>query len=256
MGALDVTAQPADTSTEALAFEGVSFVAGSGEPIVRKVTWRLELGAVASVIGPSGSGKTSLLRLVNRLDDPTSGAVSVLGCATVSWAPRELRKRVGWVPQQAMLCAGTASHNVELPRELGAVEESGWRERRDAAIDVAGLDRELLDRGVTKLSAGQRQRVAIARAVAMKPQILALDEPTSSIDGAGATALLERLLRWREDTGATLVVVTHRIADVRVLGGEVLMLDAGAVVDAGAAAELLEGDRGARVRGLLSGDAA
>jgi len=226
----------------------------AGEQILTGISWALDQRAVAAVIGPSGSGKSRLLRLLNRLDEPTGGQVRMLGRALDEWVPRELRAAVGWVPQRPALSAGTGRDNLELPRRLGLVDAETFGERCERAVEVAGASEQMLARSVTKLSGGERQRIAVARALVLSPRVLLLDEPTSSLDGAGAAALLARLRAWAADAGATLVVVTHRLVDVRALAGELLMLDGGRVVRSGNAEQLLDGADGDRIRALMAGD--
>lgn len=226
----------------------------AGAPVVAGVTWRVPAGGVGVIVGPSGSGKSRLLRLLNRLDEPAAGHVSVLGRPIADWPPRALRRAVGWVPQRPVLSEGTARDQLALPARLGVVAAGDAAARARDAARIAGVADELLARPVSVLSGGERTRVAIARALVLDPRVLALDEPTSGLDGASAAALLARLDQWRRTRGAALVVVTHRLADVRALGGQLLLVDGGGVALAGDTAAVLESAGGARLRALLAGD--
>ncbi len=219
------------------------------------VTWSLAAGSIGWVIGPSGSGKSRLLRLVNRLDDADAGSVEVFGQAVNEWTPRELRCDVGWVPQAPTLSAGTARYNIEQSCRLGVISQAQLDSRIDEACAVAGVTDAMAKKMTTVLSGGERYRVGLARALVLHPRLLILDEPTGSLDGAGGAALLQALRAWRADHDATLLIVTHRLGDVRALGGELLMLEHGRVVESGSVEELLAGDRGERIRALLAGDA-
>ncbi len=246
MGGDAVGANQPDRSTGAFSFQDVGLHGAAGEQILSGISWRLSEGAVGVLVGPSGSGKTRLLRMLNRLDEPSAGVVSVFGRPLDRWEPRELRTTVGWVPQSPALSAGTARHNLTLPVRLGVVSEEQFRDRVEAARGVAGLTDAVLDRTVSKLSGGERQRVAIARALVLAPRLLLMDEPTAGLDGAAAAAMLAALLEWRAAAAATLVVVTHRLADVRALDGELLMLEGGCAVT--------EGVDDDRLRALLAGE--
>ena len=238
----------------AVRLDDVSLRSAAGAAILSEVSWSLPTGCAAAVVGPSGSGKSRLLRLFNRLDEASGGRLEVLGTPVRDWAPAALRRAVGWVPQQPALCAGTARAALEVALRAGALDPPAFAARLPGALALAGLPESLLARECAALSGGERQRVAIARALVAEPALLLLDEPTSSLDGATASALLARLCQWRTRTGATLVVVTHRLADVRAIGGQVLALEAGRVVERGDAETLLAGASGERLRALLAGN--
>jgi D-methionine transport system ATP-binding protein len=238
----------------ALSIEGVGFVADQGETILDGIDWTLERGQAASIIGPSGSGKSTLVRLINGLDSPTSGTLGVLGREVRDWQPRELRTRAVWVPQSPVATSGSARAYLEVALRLGIIDSEQLEQRREAALEVAALDSKLLDRDVARLSGGERQRLALARALLLDPEILILDEPTSSLDGETGRRVLDALDDWRQRDDRTLVVVTHRLGDVRRIGGHLLMLEAGRVRLAGPTAELLDGTEGDQIRRILAGE--
>lgn len=240
--------------SDSCSFTDVSVRAPSGDMILDRVSWSVPEADVGVIIGPSGSGKSRLVRLVNRLDDPTAGEVQVLGRPVSAWDVRELRLRAGWVPQAPALANGAVRASFAVPVEIGALSAAALDDRLPAAMEVAGLDVGLLGRDLASLSGGERHRVAIARALVLEPSLLVLDEPTGSLDGAAGRALLARLRDSAKERGAALVVVTHRLADVRALGGSLLMLAGGRVAHAGAAAELLASEAGDRIRALMAGE--
>lgn len=235
-------------------FTDVSVRSPAGDTILDGVSWSVPEAGVGVVIGPSGSGKSRLVRLLNRLDDPSAGDVRVLGRSVRAWDVRELRLRAGWVPQAPALGNGTVGESFAVPVEIGSLTAADLARRQAPAMEVAGLGAELAGRDVASLSGGERHRVAIARALVLEPALLVLDEPTGSLDGAAGRALLARLREWAKERGAALVVVTHRLADVRALGGRLLMLAGGRVAHAGAAAELLASDAGEHIRALMAGE--
>lgn len=206
----------------AVELDDVGLTTPAGEMVLEGVGWRVALGATGVVMGESGSGKSRLLRLINRLDEPTSGTIRILGRAQGDWDVAELRRAVAWVPQRPALGAGSATAVLERAQAiLGADDET-----RNAATTTARLPPSILARDVSVLSGGERQRVALARALLAEPRILLLDEPTAALDRKTADAVLDALGDWLTDERA-LVVVTHREEDLHRLDGAILVLEAG-----------------------------
>ncbi len=204
--------------------------------LLSDVNFTLERGEVLAVVGPSGAGKSTLLRLLNRLDEPTSGAVTLNGIDTRTIPPRELRRRIGMVMQRAYLFPGTVAENVAFgPKQQG---KNISTDQIDALLTHVGLA-GYASRDALTLSGGEAQRVAITRALANEPQVLLLDEPTSALDETArhsVEALLESLIRERH---LTCVWVTHSIEQARTMAGKVLAVEAGRVSAYGIAAEVL-----------------
>ena len=147
--------------------------------LVDDVTFEVRTGEVLAIVGPSGSGKSSLLRLLNRLDEPTSGTVYVEGIDYRQIAPRELRRKLGLVNQRPYLFPGAIEENLQFgPRQRG---ESLSRESIEQLLARVGL-KGYASRNVANLSGGEAQRVSVARTLANSPLVLLLDEPTSALD--------------------------------------------------------------------------
>jgi putative ABC transport system ATP-binding protein len=197
-----------------------------GDTIVDSISMRIAEGTVVAVIGPSGAGKSSFLRLLNRLDEPTAGTVSLDGVDYRDLDPQELRCRVGLVPQDPALQSGTVAENVALGARVQ--DEPVDHDQVDHLLCRVGLE-GYADRDVTDLSGGERQRVSFARTLYIDPDVILLDEPTAHLD-AETEQKIERLLvdTIRED-GLTCVLVTHdrdqatRLADriVTLVDGQV-----------------------------------
>lgn len=204
--------------------------------LIQDVSFELERGEVMAVIGASGSGKSTLLRLLNRLDEPTDGAVQLHGDDTRTLAPRELRRRMGMVMQRAYLFPGTVAENVAFgPRQHGQTIANDEIDALLARVGLAGY----ASRDALTLSGGEAQRVAVTRALANTPEVLLLDEPTSALDDAarlGVQALLESLIREQR---LTCVWVTHSIEQARAMADKALALESGRVRSYGPAAEVL-----------------
>jgi len=174
--------------------------------VLSGVRFGMPAGGRLAIFGPSGAGKTSLLRLLNRLDEPAGGRVLLDGEDLRGMDAVAVRRRVGLVFQQPFLFDLTVEANLAYPLALMNLRLP--REKAVSLLGEFGLGAEVLDRRGDQLSGGQAQRVAVARALTLDPEVLALDEPTSALDAESARLLLGALLR-RNAAGLTLVVVTH-----------------------------------------------
>jgi putative ABC transport system ATP-binding protein len=215
---------------------------GETSVILDDCTLEIPDGSFVAVLGPSGSGKTTLLNLIGGLDTATSGSVSVEGInldGLDRWSLTEMRRRtVGFIFQfYNLIPTLTARENVLCALELLAVPTADARRRTDEMLAAVGLDGKE-DLFPAQLSGGQQQRVAIARALVKRPPLVLADEPTGNLDRKLGAQIMGLLVTLREETGTTLVVVTHdpsvaRRADL------VVRLDEGRLeVGSGAAAQL------------------
>ncbi len=238
---------------QAFGLREVTSEASDGTPVLRGATWSLEQGAVGLIVGVSGAGKSRLLRILNRLDEPTAGTVEILGQSLHAWPLRELRRRVAWVPQRPALGRGRVADALSVPVALGLIERGELEQRRPEALAIAAVSDELLARRVSELSGGELHRIALARALLFAPQMLLLDEPSAALDGQLAHAVLAAVGSWAKRLGTTLVVATHRIEDLHTLGGTVAVVDAGRVVRCGSTSALLADATGYDVHRLLTG---
>ena len=215
----------------------------AGEVVaVDGVSLRVQAGEFAGVVGPSGSGKSTLVRLVNLLERPTSGSVTVDGQVLTDLPDdrvREARRSIGMVFQHfELLDSRTAAGNVEHPLELAGVGRAERRRRATELLDLVGLG-ERAGAHPGQLSGGQKQRVAIARALAVRPTVLLCDEATSALDQASTTGVLELLRRVRSELGLTVLLITHEMAVVKAVCDSAVLLEEGRVVDRGRLADLL-----------------
>jgi len=201
-------------------------LARNGRDVLHGVDAAFRRGAVTAVVGPSGAGKTSLLRCLNRLEEPSAGRVLLEGNDIRSLGPSELRRRVGMIFQTPVILEGGVRAN--LAYGLEDVSEATLAE----ALVAAGLPETFLDRESSALSVGQAQRVCIARALVRDPAVLLLDEPTSALD-KDAAAVIESLLRRLSDRGLTLALVTHNLAQAKRVADEAVLLVDGRVIEVG-----------------------
>lgn len=207
-----------------------------GKVLVRDVSVALAAGEVLAVVGPSGSGKTSFLRMLNRLDEPTSGVVRLDGSDYREMKPQALRKRVGMVMQTAHLFSGTVAENIAFgPSQSGV---SIHHERTAALLQRVGLA-GYQDRDVANLSGGEAQRVSIARTLANDPEVLLLDEPTSALDEESARRVEELIADIIRERGMTCVIVTHSAPQALRIADRAMVMEAGEILKIGTAQEVL-----------------
>ncbi|UCC71176.1 MAG: ATP-binding cassette domain-containing protein [Gemmatimonadota bacterium] len=224
-----------------LAFRGVWFRYGASLPwALQAVELEIPPGEVVALVGPSGAGKSTLAGLVSRFWDPTRGSIALDGYDLRELKLADLRLAVGIVPQEPMLFGTTIEENIAYGRDAATREEI---EAVAGAAHAAEFIERLPDRyesrvgerGV-KLSVGQRQRISIARVLLKDPQLLILDEATSSLDTESERLVEEALQRLMQ--GRTTLIIAHRLSTVQ-RADRVLVLDRGQVVEAGTHAELL-----------------
>jgi osmoprotectant transport system ATP-binding protein len=186
-------------------------------------------GEVCVLVGPSGCGKTTILRMINRLIEPTSGKILVDGENILEVDPVELRRRIGYVIQQVGLFPHqTVGANVAtVPRLLGW-DRARVNDRVEELLELIGLPAaEYRDRYPTALSGGQRQRVGVARALAADPPIMLMDEPFGAIDPVTRTQLQNEFLRLQQTLRKTIVFVTHDIDEAVKMGDRIAILRVG-----------------------------
>jgi putative ABC transport system ATP-binding protein len=187
-------------------------------------------GVVTALVGPSGAGKTSLLRCLNRLEQPEDGEVLLDGTDIRTILPTELRRRVGMIFQTPVLFEGGVEANLRYGIDCTDEDLAN-------SLEGAGLDESFLERSSTALSVGQAQRVCIARALVRDPEVLLMDEPTSALD-KNAAARIEDLIGELMDRDLTIVLVTHNLEQARRVASEGVLLMEGRVVTAGAISEI------------------
>jgi len=223
------------------------------EEVLKGVNLTVQRGEVVVLLGSSGSGKSTFLRCINRLEEPTSGTITLNGVPITSSAAnlRDVRKQIGMVFQSFNLYPHlTALKNITLALRLSLGQDRKRAEeqamRMLAQVGLAEKARSY----PSELSGGQQQRVAIARALALEPQVMLFDEPTSALDPELVGSVLEviRLLRERH---MTMVIVTHELGFAREAADRIVMMDGGEVVEEGPPEQLFTAPRHQRTREFL-----
>jgi ABC-type Fe3+/spermidine/putrescine transport system ATPase subunit len=207
-----------------------------GKILVAGASFEVRKGETLAIVGPSGSGKSSLLRLLNRLDEPTSGTVYLDGTDYRQIPPRELRRRVGMVLQRPFLFPGKVADNLQFgPKQRGLTLTPAQMQELLSGVGLSGLE----SRDVSNLSGGEAQRVSFARALANSPEALLLDEPTSALDDAAKREVETLILRIGQEQGIPCVLVTHDVAQAARLAERGLVLEGGQIVRNGLVKEVL-----------------
>ena len=213
----------------------------AGRTVLQDIDVTIPRHLITVLCGPSGGGKTSLLRLLNRLDDPVQGDILLDGRPIVEYAVTELRHRVALVFQTPVMFPGTVSDNLAVAAELAGVPDGQFDELASEVMLLAELEPSLLDRPGEELSVGQKQRVNLARALMTSPEVLLLDEPTSALDPETSRALMKTIGSLSEVRRLTIIVATHRVSEARQYAHHAAVVREGRVVDSGDSEEVLGG---------------
>ncbi|HLR03702.1 MAG TPA: ATP-binding cassette domain-containing protein [Virgibacillus sp.] len=193
-------------------------------------------GQIFGVIGYSGAGKSTFVRLLNRLEEPTSGSVTIDDQEITSLTPEELRlqrQEIGMIFQHFnLLWSRTVKQNIQFPLEIAGVGKEEREERAKELIRLVGLsDRE--NAYPSQLSGGQKQRVGIARALANNPKVLLCDEATSALDPDTTNAILDLLVDINQKLGLTIILITHEMHVIRKICHQVAVMENGKIVEQG-----------------------
>lgn len=198
--------------TAQLHLDRVSLSASVGSRyLLKNISFAVNAGDRICLIGPSGAGKTSLLRLLNRLSEPSEGTIYLEGRDYRTIPVIQLRQQIPLVQQESKLLGMTVKDALAYPLVLRGLEKSQIQQRLDYWIEELHIPHDWLERSEVQLSVGQRQIVAIARALVIQPKILLLDEPTSALDAGRAGQLLQVLTKVATDSQTTILMVNHQL---------------------------------------------
>ncbi|MFD1447766.1 methionine ABC transporter ATP-binding protein [Oceanobacillus profundus] len=213
---------------------------------VNNVNLHVKKGEIHGVIGYSGAGKSTLIRLVNLLEKPTNGSVSINGTELTSLPPEKLRKtrqKVGMIFQHFnLLKTATVYDNIATPLKLLGYDKQEVKKRVEKYLKIVDLA-EKQNSYPSQLSGGQKQRVAIARALSQEPEILLSDEATSALDPETTNSILDLLLKINEDLGITILLITHEMNVIQKICDYVYVLEKGEVIEQSSSIELFTNPR-------------
>lgn len=226
----------------AIEFRSVTKRFGDGPAAVEDVTLEMPARKTTVLVGSSGCGKTTLLRMINRLVEPTSGDIAIDGESIRAKDAVQLRRSIGYVLQNAgLLPHYTVADNIATVPVLTGRTRAAARRRALELMEVVGLDQAFADRYPAQLSGGQQQRVGVARALAADPNVLLMDEPFGAVDPIVRKELQAEVIRLQRELDKTIVFVTHDIDEAFLLGDQVVILQKGArIAQRGTPSEIIE----------------
>lgn len=239
-------AQNMNPDIHEIEYKNVSFEYNQGVPVLKNVNFRVKRGETIAFVGNSGGGKSTVVSLLPRFYDVTSGAITIDGVDIRDITLKSLRANIGVVFQDNFLFAGTIRENIMLGNENATNEELDQAVKMACLDDVlktipGGLDAQIGERGVL-LSGGQKQRVAIARAFLKNAPILVLDEATSALDNKAEAVVQKAIENLMRDK--TVFVIAHRLSTIR-NADKILVINEGVIVESGTHEELLQNENGA-----------
>jgi putative ABC transport system ATP-binding protein len=229
---------------------------GQETSILDDISFSARSSEITAIVGPSGGGKSSLIRLINRLSDPTSGTVYLAGQDIARLDPIRLRSQVAMVLQKPFMFEGTVLANLQRPflyrsEALPTAESDDIRR----VLELSRLSPALIERDARTLSLGEQQRVSLARALITSPQVLLLDEPTSALDRPTADHLAGTFREICHSQKLTVILVTHDLRLAEKIADYLFYLEGGRIREGGPAAELLSSPRSEELRRFLGNSA-
>ncbi|NES68582.1 MAG: ATP-binding cassette domain-containing protein [Okeania sp. SIO2D1] len=202
----------------------------SSQYLLKDISFAVEKGARVAMVGASGAGKTSLLRLLNRLNSPTSGSIYLENQEYSKIPVTQLRQQVTMVLQESKLLGMSVAEAIAYPLKLRGIRPPEIQQRCEYWIQQLHIPPDWLSRSELQLSVGQKQLVAIARGVVIQPKILLLDEPTSALDVGTADRVIE-VLKTLTDSGVTVIMVNHQIDLAQQFCTQLLHLEQGELIE-------------------------
>lgn len=228
--------------SELIRFEGISKTFSDGTKALRNVSLTIPKEQLIAIIGPSGCGKTTLLKMINRLETPTTGDIFVEDKAISTIDPVELRKTIGYVIQRIGLFPHmTIEKNAALVPNLKGWPKEKTITRIHELMEMVGLEpKRFLRKYPLELSGGQQQRIGVVRALAANPDIILMDEPFSALDPISREQLQVEIKYLQEKIRKTIVFVTHDIDEAFKIADRIIVMKDGEIVQVGTPTELIE----------------
>jgi putative ABC transport system ATP-binding protein len=228
----------------------VNYYAGE-EHILKNITGSFHEGTITTIVGPSGAGKSTLLKLCNGLLSFQSGEIYIKNKRIEQYHPIELRRNVGLALQSAPMINGTVYDNMNLPLKLQGKKID--LNEAEKLLDLVVLDKQMMNKHVKDLSGGQRQKVSIARTLVNRPEILLLDEITSSLDPVSQKEIEDLIVKINQHYGVTIVWITHNLRQALEIGDYTWVMMNGELVETGESS-LLNHPKNERVQQFVKGE--
>lgn len=225
--------------------------------VLKLNTLELDEGQIYSILGPNGAGKTTLMRIMALLTRNDTGKVRVFG-EDVSWNKAQLlrlRRQMSMVTQTSYMFEGSVYYNVSYGLRVRKIHEKEQRRTVERCLALVGMS-DFINYPARYLSGGEKQKVAIARALAVKPRVLFLDEPTSSIDPASARDIEHYIKFINAEFGTTVILITHNLFQARRLAHQIVFMWNGEIIERGPVEELFNHAQDSRTMAFLRGEIA
>ncbi|WP_010529581.1 phosphate ABC transporter ATP-binding protein [Lentibacillus jeotgali] len=235
---------------EAIRFDHIDYSA-DGVHILKSITGAIPEGKITTLVGPSGAGKTTLFKLCNGLQSPDSGEIIIKEKRIENYEPIELRRNVGIALQKATMISGTVQKNLELPSKLQGKELKEGR--ANDLLKMVGLSEVSLQKKIKDLSGGQRQKLSIARTLVNRPDILLLDEITSSLDSVSRQDIEKLIEKINDQYGTTILWITHNLQQALSIGHYTWVMMDGELVETGES-NFLRNPQNDRVKQFVRGE--
>lgn len=234
-------------------FQNVSKSYEKNKTVIKNLNLIVEQGDFITILGTSGNGKTTLLKMINCLEEKTSGTLKVLGQEVEKWDKSELRRNIGYVVQSIGLFPHlTIEENISYVLTLQNKAYSEKREKAEELLELLNLPLDYLEKYPRELSGGEQQRVGIARALASSPRIMLMDEPFGALDEINRRNLQEQVEKLQRELGLTILLVTHDIEEAFRLGSKIIVMHNGKIEQMGAKEEFYQNSNTEFVEEFLS----
>ena len=233
-----------------ITFNNVTF-SDRNVPIIKNLSGSFAKGKITTLVGPSGAGKTTLFRLCNRLISPNSGQITINNKPIEQYDPIILRRKIGLALQSATMLSGSVYKNLSLPLTLKG--ETLPKDDAKELLEDVSLGKDFLNRNINDLSGGQKQKVSIARTLVNRPNVLLLDEITSSLDRISQHEIEELIQKINQKYGTTIIWITHNLNQALSIGDYSWVMMAGEVIETGKS-EFLNNPKDERVKRFIKGD--
>lgn len=221
-----------------------TYMAGSPyeKTALKNINFKINKGEFVGIIGPTGSGKSTLIQHFNGLLKPSSGSVSIKGIDVTANNLKKLRKQVGIVFQypEHQLFEETVYKDISFGLIKQGLDKEEIHRRVADSVQAVGLSEELLEKSPFELSGGQKRRVAIAGVIAMRPEILILDEPTAGLDPSGRDEIFSFIINLHKKRGMTIILVSHSMEDIARLANRVIVINKGEIEMNGTVSEVFK----------------
>jgi putative ABC transport system ATP-binding protein len=221
--------------------------------VLRDITFAVNPGEIFAILGPSGAGKSTILRLINRLEDPKSGTIYLNDQPIQGLDIISLRRKIGMVFQLPALFDDTVEDNIGYGLKLFHNPAKNIKEKTVQYLEMVGLSPDLLSRPASNLSVGQQQRVSLARTLAIEPEVLLMDEPTSALDPSAVANILNLIKELNQRLGLTILFVTHTMDHAQKIGNRGILIVKGEMVEQGLISDMFNKPQNPMTKDFIAG---